>query len=167
MRRLFALIVLLAAAAACTPADQQYCNNLGVGGTAEYANCMDYYHTQEAAFNADREVCDAEADETYPRSLYDRGRHQPVFYGGGGWGGRGRYGHPYGGFGGMSSVYVEPDPYHNAEVTALRNRIVEPCMAARGWNSPNSWQAGRRNVAKKSRKIILREEEGSALPWLK
>lgn len=165
--RMIALLGLVTLLAACTPADQEYCNGFGVNGTAEYAKCMSYYHQQEAAFNADRAVCDTQADQTYPRSLYDYGRYQPTFYGGRGFGAW-----PYG-YGGMSTMYVEPDYYRNQQVDQLRMRIVQPCMEARGWNSGESWQAGRRTVVKKKapKAMAPRSDEPrgnamNALPWL-
>ena len=45
------------------------------------------------------------------------------------------------------SAFVEPDYRKNAEIDQLRLRIVGPCMAVKGWNSPTSWQAGRHAVA--------------------
>jgi hypothetical protein len=172
MRHLIGLSLIvgaiLLALSGCTPADQQYCNSLGVAGTSEYSNCMSYYHTQEQEFSVDRAICDADADETYPRTLYDQGRYQPVFNGGGGFGGPRQWGGNYYG-GGVSTVFVEPDHYRNAQVEQLRLRIVGPCMEARGWNSPNNWQAGRRTSAKKPRKIpapLPRGDSMNQLPWL-
>ncbi len=161
MKKLLALGLLVIAASGCTPADQQYCNNFGVAGTAEYGNCLRYYHQQEQAFGADRAFCDSEADGTYPRTLYDTGHYQPVFVHGG-FSPHGRY---YGG--GISHVYVEPDYRRNAQVDSLRMRIVEPCMQARGWRSGETWQAGRMSV-KKPRKATTTPKGSSLnqLPWL-
>lgn len=173
MRKLLVFSLLLVGLAACTPADQQYCNAMGVAGTPEYANCMTYYHQQEAAFNADRGFCDGEADMTYPRTLYDTGRQQPVFYGGGGYGGPGPggWGRPWGGpfnggYGGVGSVYIQPDYAHNAQVDALRMRIVGPCMDARGWNAADSWQAGRHAVSRKPARTPSKGLTPATLPWM-
>ncbi len=163
----FIVGAILLALTGCTPADQQYCNNLGVSGTTEYTNCMRYYHTQEQEFFADRVVCDAEADETYPRTLYDQGHYQPVFHGGG-FGASRNLGSPHYG-GGVSTVFVEPDHYRNAQVEQLRLRIVRPCMEAHGWNSPDSWQAGRLKFTQKPRKVSTprpRSDSMNQLPWL-
>ncbi len=161
MRKILVLSLIALGLAACTPADQQYCNSFGVAGTAEYGQCLSYFHKQEAIFGADRAFCDSEADTTYPRSLYDTGHYQPVFV----HGGFGPYGRYYGG--GVSHVFVEPDHYRNAQVTALRDRIVEPCMRAKGWNSGDTWQAGRRSVSKKrSISAPVRGNSMNQLPWL-
>lgn len=124
----FALLML----AACTPANERYCESYGVVGTPEFTKCLNYYNTQEAIFGADRGRCEREADVTYPRSLYDSGKsvYSPGYYVGGKYVGGG-------------SVYVPPDYRHNAEVDLLRMRIIAPCMQAQGWHSPDSWQAGR------------------------
>lgn len=151
----------------CTPADIEYCSQFGVAGTAEYGKCLSYYHEQEAAFSADYGACAYEADATYPRSLYDTGRFAPVV--GGGYGGR-YYGGGYGG----GFVTIPPDYYHNAQVDALRARIINPCMDARGWNSPNSWQAGRHSVRPDARRGAGKRPGPAAtspqpvekLPWL-
>ena len=50
--------------AACTPADQQYCSQYGVGVTADYGKCLDYYQQQSAIFSADRGVCELHAAGT-------------------------------------------------------------------------------------------------------
>lgn len=177
LARHFILLSALAVVAACTPADQEYCNARGVQGAPEYAVCLDYYHTQERSFRADREQCDLRADETYPRSLYDRGHYQPVFWGGGGFA-RGGFGGPWGGpgfarggFGGWDQVYISPDMAHNTQVDALRNRIVGPCMSAKGWNSSITWQQGRHRITRKP--PITSKPRGNVrggtterLPWL-
>lgn len=154
--------------AACTPADVSYCNKFGVTGTAEYNKCLNYFHQEAAEFNADHAVCSIEADETYPRTLYDRGGFAHVGIGSGFGGGR----YHGGGFGyGGGVVSVPPDYHHNAEVDRLRARIMTPCMQARGWNSPNSWQAGRHEVKATKRRSgrisappIAPAEK---LPWLR
>ena len=148
--------------AGCTPADEQYCQSFGVGGTPEFMKCMNYYREQATIFNADRARCETEADATYPRTLYDYGRTEEV-------GGRFSRGVLYGG----STVFVQPDIRHNMEVDHLRMRIVEPCMHGLGWNSSQSWQAGRQAVVKTKPPAI---RKGNAekpkktlpapLPWL-
>ena len=150
------LVAALALLSACTPADQQYCQSFGVGGTAEYGKCMDYYHQQSAIFNADRAQCEFEADATYPPTLYDYGHTEEVM---GGFN-RGMY---YGG----STVFVQPDMRRNMEVDQLRMRIIEPCMQSRGWNSGQSWQAGSHPVAKvKTAPRSPYAPTAAPLPWL-
>ena len=129
----FSIVVLTS----CTPGDVQYCRGFGVEGTPEYGKCISYYHQQETAFRADWDVCSLSADGTYPPSLYDFGHDVPVA------GGFGPYGTYYGG----GIEHIPPDYQHNAQVDALRMRIIEPCMQARGWNSGSSWQAGRHAVS--------------------
>ena len=151
---------------ACTPADEQYCQSYGVGGTPEFGKCLDYYHQQQAVFGAARADCDLQADATYPRSLYDNGGYVPVM--GGPWGG------PFGPPGGYA--FVEPDYRRNAQIDQLRLRIVGPCMSAKGWNSPVSWQAGRHDVTPvKQKKLVLTPATQApaapstslnSLPWL-
>ena len=161
-------VATMALLAACTPADIDYCNQFGVAGTAEFSKCIAYYQQEEAAFGADRAVCSAQADETYPQTLYDRGGFAHVGIGGfGGLGGR--FHGPGLGYGG-GIVSVPPNYYHNAEVDRLRARIITPCMQARGWNSPNSWQAGRSEVKptkrKASKPAYVPEAPTEKLPWL-
>lgn len=142
--------------AGCTPADQQYCDSFGVGGTPEYGNCLAYYHAQDTAFTNDRMLCEFEADATYPSSLYDRGSWQPVLVGGY-WAGRYRPSTEY--------VRVEPDWRHNQQVDELRMRIIGPCMLNRGWNSASTWQAGRQAVPPRRPKPSVSSSQ--VLPWLK
>lgn len=148
---------ILVGLAACTPADEQYCQRFGVGGTAEFGKCISYYHAQDDAFNADRAQCEFEADATYPRSLYDDYHTEYVQV----------FGGPYG-FPHREAVTVGPDYYHNRQVDALRMRIIAPCMETKGWNSPDSWQAGRHPVkSQPHRRISQMMPNGAALPWLK
>lgn len=139
--------------AACTPADVSYCSKFGVEGTAEYGKCLDYYHQQEVKFDADRGVCELEADATYPPTLYDRGGYARTM---GGFGPHGQY---YGG----QTIHIEPDWYHNRQIDNLRMRIIEPCMQTRGWNSGSSWQAGRHSTTSPKRKTTPAQK----LPWQK
>lgn len=155
LNKALAVLILVFAATGCTPADQEYCDKFGVGGTAEYNKCLGYYSQQQARFSADRAVCEGEADETYPRSLYDRGGYTRM-HGGFGYG----HGHYYP----STTVFVEPNYYHNAEVDRLRMRVIEPCMQARGWNSGRTWEAGRHSGKKSPRSNA---GGGNALPWLK
>lgn len=150
----FTVMALLALGglAACTPADEQYCQSYGVSG-AEFDKCMRYYHQQEAAFGADRDVCEMEADLTYPPSLYDRGGYAHVM---------GSFG-PHGEYYGPRTVHVDPDWYHNQQIDRLRMRIIEPCMRAKGWNSGSSWEAGRHNVKAVPKKAVTNQK----LPWKK
>ncbi len=130
--------LMLAALSACTPPEIQYCSKFGVSGTPEYAKCVGYYQQQDALFTADARFCSAQADVTYPPTLYDYGHFEPTMGGGFSYGGR------Y--IGPPPVIDVPPDYRHNAELDALRMRIIAPCMDARGWNSPTDWQAGRHAV---------------------
>lgn len=157
----FALLLPLCAVLGCAPAEQTYCDSMGIAPShPEYQKCTNYYFQQQSAFQADRDVCEFEADKTYPPTLYDRGGYERV-HGGFGYGGWGGYG---GGFG--STIYVEPDYYHNREVDHLRMRIIEPCMQARGWNSGASWQAGR-HAGKVVKAPVTAPQQNGKLPWLK
>lgn len=150
MRKL-AAVFLFALAACSGPNEHDYCDGFGIPRTdPEYARCINYYFDQEAAFNNDRFGCDLEADKTYPPSLYSRPTHYVVH------GGFGPYGHY-----GSQIVHTGADYQLNAQVDALRMRIVEPCMQAKGWNSGATWQAGRK-LGNKPMKA-----PSSSLPWLK
>jgi hypothetical protein len=134
---LSAVMLPLFLLAGCTPEDEAYCRSYGVEDTPEYSKCMNYYHAQQAAFEADRAVCDTKADLTYPQSLYDHGHLEPVM------GGAFIAGH----YTPMTQyVSVGPDFQKNAQLDDLRMRIIAPCMAAYGWNSPETWQAGKHKV---------------------
>lgn len=147
-------LAMLALAGCASPADVQYCSSFGYPqGHPEYVRCMAYFHEQQAAFNADRQVCEMQADGTYPPSLYDYG-HWEHLHGG--------YG-PYGWYGGQT-VRVSPDYAHNAQVDALRMRIIQPCMQTHGWVSGDTWQAGR--MVKSPRPDAAPGSRGT-LPWLK
>ncbi|MFZ4540369.1 MAG: hypothetical protein ACOYNL_00985 [Rickettsiales bacterium] len=158
-RKIYVGVALLLTAlviTACTPAEVQYCRSFGVEGTSEYGKCVEHYNKQSALFGADRDRCELDADLTYPRSLYDFGHFEQV-HAVGGYGPHGYYG------GGYRTVRVEPDFRHNAEVDALRMRIIEPCMQAKGWNSGRSWQAGRHAVSK----VKQRSAPAEKLPWVR
>ena len=122
---------------ACTPGDVSYCEGMGIAqGNPEYSSCIQYYRQQSALFGGDYSRCSTQADMSYPSSLYDQG-HQgyvntfdPV---------RRAYV--------ATPVQVPPDAQHNAEVNTLRSRIIQPCMDSLGWNSSDSWMAGRHPVA--------------------
>jgi len=150
-------IILLAVLTACAPADEEYCRSFGVAGTAEFSKCLNYYHQQSSIFGADRARCEMEADATYPPTLYDNGRTEHVM---GGFSG-GVY---YGG----ATVFVEPDYRHNLEVDRLRMRVIGPCMQNLGWNSPDSWQAGKRPAVKLKPKAVAPQPKTlpAPLPWL-
>lgn len=154
MKRYSILFLTFLYLAACTPADEQYCQRFGVGGTTEFAKCLDYFHAQEAAFGADYQQCALEADYTYPRTLYDNGR--TVHFTGGFYGGR---------YFGGGTEFIQPDYYHNAQVDALRQRIIEPCMQSRGWNSGLTWQAGRHAVSGKATFKPQPPPRPAPLPW--
>lgn len=158
MKRLVMLSPVLLLAACGTPNDAEYCQKMGVANTPEYGACMNYYHDQQAMFDADRAVCSAQADRTYPPSLYDYGGYARTY---GGFGhGFGNHGHFYGG----QTVRIDPDWHHNRELDALRERIITPCMQRMGWNSGQTWQAGRHT--NKTPKAI-KQPRSSTLPWLK
>lgn len=167
--RPFAFAMLASAAlGACTPENIAYCRGFpGIEGTGEFDRCLDYYARETAAFQADYAVCSAQADQTYPQGLYDRGRLEPsgfATYGGvGGFSGIGGYGR-WGGWGGPQWVPVPPDAAHNALVDELRQKIITPCMQSRGWNSGSDWQAGHRP---RSSRPTPSAPSSSALPWLK
>ena len=136
MKPLLYVAVLALLTQCSVPEDIAYCDRLGVDPEhAEYENCLIYFEKQFGIYSRDLSECEIEADKTYPRTLYDNGR--PVYTGGFGWGGYGRY--QTGGFG-----WVGPDAKHNNHVDALRNRIIEPCMQKKGWKDPHDWEAGRR-----------------------
>lgn len=150
MRTSVFVLPLLMLAGCGAPADVDYCRAFGVEGTAEFGKCLGYYAQQEAAFGADRDACEIEADATYPPTLYDHGGYAHTM---GGWG---PHGHWYGG----QTIRIDPDWRHNREVDRLRTRIVEPCMQAKGWNSGRDWQAGRHAV-----KPTKTPSKAQKLPW--
>lgn len=156
MRRLLSWAAMTLVACS-PPVEKQYCDRFGVTpGTAQYQQCVQHFFTQDALFRADKESCDALADETYPRSLYDQGRFEPVFNAGFSnplWGGR---------MGTGQMVYVDPDYRRNAELDALRMRIVAPCMDAKGWADPLRWQAGKKSVTRPMGRV-----HQQYLPWRK
>lgn len=138
--------LFLLALAACSPSEQEYCQRMGTpAGHPEHQKCLSYYFVQTAAFTADRDACEFEADKTYPHTLYDRGQTAWVH------GGYGPYGTYYGGH----TVHMSPDYQHNALVDSLRMRVIAPCMSARGWRDPRNWEAGR----------LAPGEKPQNLPW--
>lgn len=149
MRALFMLVVVAGAVSACTPPDVAYCRDRGVS-PMDLDACVADYRQQEAAFNADLAVCSVEADVTYPPTLYS-GWGQARVHGGIGHGG---YWHS------AETVSIPPDYNKNAQLDALRLRIIEPCMQKRGWNSGTSWQDGRRNPS-----LGQMDPNGGGLPW--
>ena len=173
MKRLFVPIVLLSlAGCASAPDEADYCRGFGVEeGNPEFAKCTQYYFQQQAVFDADRAVCNAEADKTYPPTLYSRPTSYPArFYGGRGFGtgvgfSRGGMGLGFGsgGYGGFGShtemVHQGADYQQIAEVDRLRMTIIEPCMRQRGWASGATWQSGRVAPTK--------AVPAKPLPWLK
>lgn len=163
MKKIFAGSWLLLIAA-CTPPEQTYCDRFGLAqGNSEYQKCLNYYFQQQAAFNADRQVCDFEADKTYPPTLYDNGRWERVH----GSVGFNQWGSPTHGGGFGTSVYVEPDYYRNRQVDSLRMRIIQPCMESRGWKSGETWQAGRITGGDFKKVPAPIPQQGGKLPWLK
>lgn len=166
--------------AACSgPADIAYCEKLGVTPNhSEYQNCIGYFNRQQNWFGGDRAFCSAEADKTYPPTLYDRGSYGVMRGGFGSGFGGGYYGHGYGmgmghgGFYGSRMVDIQPDYAHNAQVDALRMRIIEPCMQARGWRSGETWEAGRFDgkqaapVFTPAPPVVTPVPQSGPLPWL-
>ncbi len=151
-RLLLPLLLLSLTSCVGAPDEMDYCRSMGVEqGNPEFVSCTQYYFQQEAAFGGDRAVCDLDADLTYPRSLYSRPTSYPV-----------RVYNPYGGFAHTEMVHVGADYQQIAQVDALRMRIIGPCMQARGWNSPLTWQAGRHTNAK-----VVKPKASQSLPWLK
>ncbi len=147
------LVVLTAVLSACTPAEQEYCARMGVpSGSPEHSKCIQYYFDQTAIYRAERNQCEWDADQTYPRTLYDRGRTAYM---------RGGYG-PYGYHGGHS-VYIQPDYAHNAMVDQLRMRVIAPCMYSKGWRNPTNWEAGKGPV--QAPKHPNRPIPSQPLPW--
>jgi hypothetical protein len=155
MKRLY-IFTLLILSGCQSPEDVAYCKRLGITPNhSEYANCMQYFHTQNNAFQADYAVCSAEADKTYPRSLYDEG--DTVWSHGGYWGDNYSPG---------ELITIEPDAEHNAEVDNLRQRIIRPCMQSRGWKSGTNWEAGRMKPMSRSA-MPKNSPAAKPLPWLK
>ena len=102
--------------------------------TQGWAQCMDYFARNEAVFQSELGDCALQADAYYPPSLYDNGHYETYQS-------FGRYG-----FGHSEHVFVPGDYSHNAQVNALRARIIEPCMQSKGWNTARGWEYGKRNA---------------------
>lgn len=154
-------LLLALAGCASTPSEQEYCRSFGLDqGNPEFAKCIEFYYQQEGQFRADRAVCDAEADRTYPKSLYSRPMSYPVRTFGSGIGfGAGPFGAGYGGgFSRTQFVHVGADYQQIAEVDRLRMTIIQPCMRKMGWESGQTWQAGRIAATKAAPQ--------KPLPWL-
>lgn len=129
------MILTCALIAACTaPGDETYCKSLGITkGHAEYGNCKAYYTRMDNWFRADLAECTGKAAASYPDYLYDHphyGQSETID----------RYGMIR-----TSNIIIEPDYRRNASLDEQRRRIITPCMSGKGWLSPDSWQAGRRN----------------------
>lgn len=140
--------------AACTPAEDRYCDRMGTPqGNAEYSKCVRYYFEQTAMYRADMNGCAIEADQVYPRSLYDYGRTVRM---------HGGYG-PYGYYPGRT-FDIEPDYTRNAMVDQLRMQITGPCMVAKGWRDPFNWESGRGTPPKPVRSAPVMQ---APLPWIK
>lgn len=149
--RSLAYIAALLLVAACTPAEQQYCERMATPpGNPEYPKCVQYFFDQTALYRADREICEFEADRVYPRALYDYGGTARVH------GGFGPYG-PYS----ARTIDIPPDYARNAMVDQLRAQIVGPCMASKGWRDPFNWEAG------KGVPVTTRKPSAGALPWIR
>lgn len=147
--RYIAMLLLLAG---CTPGEQEYCERMGVPlGAPNYTQCVQFYASQKALYSADRNICELEADNVYPRYLYDDGGVETVYVGG-----------PHGQIV-PHNVLVQPDHVRNAMLDQLRRQIVEPCMASRGWRDPYNWEAGKLTPAPaRSMKPVAPHQP---LPW--
>ena len=151
--RIILAFLALTGVAACTPSEQQYCERMATPpGSSEYAKCVGYYFDQTGMYQADRNVCEFEADRTYPRSLYDYGRTARV---------RGGYG-PHG-YRSAQTIDIAPDHGRNAMIDQLRLQIVAPCMVSRGWRDPLNWEAGKGAPPLLSKPRTA--PAGTALPW--
>ena len=129
--------LLLAVLTGCTPGDISYCEGMGITpGHPEYPSCIQYYRQQSALFGGDYSRCSMQADMSYPPTLYDNGKEIIV----------GTHVSKHG-ITTTDSIEIPPDAQHNAQIDMLRSRIIQPCMDAQGWNSANSWMAGRHPVA--------------------
>ena len=161
MKQLLIPALFILAGCASQPSESDYCRSVGVDpGHPEYANCTAYYFQQEAAFAADRAVCDRQADATYPKTLYSRPTSFPVRSYGPRFGfGAGPFGYSHGGFAHTEMVHVGADYQQIAEVDRLRMSIIQPCMQTRGWQSGATWQAGRI--------VSARAVPITPLPWRK
>ncbi len=151
MNKFYACLALCFLLAACgPPPDEFYCQNAGEKpGTKEYGDCLRYYREQDAIFQNDLAVCSQQADLTYPQTLYDTGgSRRATVFGGYGHGFDGEYG-----FGDSRRIWIdeEPDEQHNAQVDALRQRIILPCMNAAGWRGSDSWERGRIETKRRRR----------------
>ena len=141
---------LLVLSACAMQRDVNYCKRHGeVEGTPEFGRCLDYFHKQDAMFQRDLDICNEQADVTYPPSLYDYGgtRYATV-HGGYGFGhGMRKYPYHHGGWSGTRHVAIDiyPDYRHNTMIDDLRHRIILPCMQKRGWQSAKTWELGRIN----------------------
>jgi len=136
MRKFIALSLLGLAATACTPPEVEYCRATGAT-PSQLEQCTRHFYSEEAAFRSDLRFCAAQADQTYPPSLYS-GWGTARVHGGYGFGGQWRS---------AQSYTIPPDYQKNAQLDSLRMNIIEPCMQSRGWNSGATWQAGRRAPA--------------------
>ncbi len=171
LKKMMVLGLMLSVSACSQRSDVAYCERMGTPpGTPHYASCISHFTSMQNWFNADRMGCSAQADQTYPQSLYDRGSYGimrgGIGFGHGMWGPAGFGNVGFGGFGGgpfwgSRMVDIAPDPFHNAQVDALRMRIIQPCMEAKGWNSGASWEAGRKD------KMTRPNASGDKLPWRK
>lgn len=137
MNRALSLLCLTVLLSSCAPAERQYCARIGTPmGHPEYNNCVNYFYRMSNWFARDREPCLAQAKETYPDYLYDRGQWGEIDYYGGNRG--------YGGiYGRSNTIRIPPDAWKNHQLDQLRLKLITPCMQARGWNSGESWELGR------------------------
>lgn len=132
MKKSLTIVLSLALSACATSGDDTYCKQFRLAeGSSEYGNCKAYYAKMDNWFALDRNTCTQKAAQTIPDYMYDHARYgeaQTID----------RFGMIR-----STSIIVEPDHRRNASLDAEREKIIAPCMMAKGWKSNVSWQAGR------------------------
>ncbi len=132
MHKPLTTLALLLLAGCSFSGERTYCDkfNLPANGS-EYAACRAYYAKMEAWFGSDLNTCRAKASLSYPDYMYDHARYGSM--------------ETIDHFGAIrnSNILIEPDYTRNQSLDNERRRIIAPCMLQQGWNSPDTWQAGR------------------------
>lgn len=132
MKNLLTFALTLALSACATSGDDAYCKQFRIAeGSKEYGNCKAYYAKMDGWFSLDRNSCEQKAAQSIPDYLYDHPRYGEA--------------QSIDRFGTIrsTSIIIEPDYRRNASLNAEREKIIAPCMSAKGWKSSVSWQAGR------------------------
>lgn len=132
MKKSLTIVLSLAISACATPGDESYCKQFRIAeGSAEYANCKAYYTKMNGWFSLDRNTCTQKAAQSIPDYMYDHARYGET--------------QTIDRFGMIRSanIVIEPDYRRNQSLDEEREKIIAPCMAAKGWKSSLSWQAGR------------------------